>query len=161
MQRKTIVHLFKTSPFKNITNLIDNFQKKQPENYYYKPIGIELEITNVCNLRCDGCPIIVDDYKTEDTLSTKEYARILPECYDYGMFGYSITGGEPFLKFKTRKEILTSPHELDIYKLNTNGSFFKTKDITLQYLNELKQCGFGEKNNYIKAVIVISQKKES
>ena len=154
---KTIVSLLNNSGFHSVNDLIRYFQNKQPKKYFYRPIGIEVEITNRCNLKCLGCNIMMDELnKPNDLLSAQEFNNILTECNKLGMFGYSITGGEPFLKFNTILEIIKFNHGLDLYKLNTNGSFFRSIKITQQYLSELKSVGLGKRNKYIKPVIVIS-----
>lgn len=156
MNKKNALQLVENSSFKSVTQLIDYFQKKQSSKHIYKPVGIELEITNQCNLRCRGCPIIVDEEKTTDTLINKDFINLLIEAKKSDFIAYSITGGEPFLKFQLIKTIIKSGHGLDLYKLNTNCSFFKTPDLTKKYLEQLKESGFGEINKYIKPVMVIS-----
>lgn len=156
MKPKTIVKLKENTGFESVTGLISFFQNKQNISFTYKPIGIELEITNKCNLRCSGCPIMVDGERTEDVLKDDQIIQVLHQAKGYGMFGYSITGGEPFLKFKTIIKIINSSHGIDLYKLNTNASYFKTPAITNGYLIELKKAGLTSKNKYIKPVIVIS-----
>lgn len=158
MQRERILTLLEASSIKTVTSLIDHFQNlRYQKDYFYKPIGIELEITNLCNLKCQGCPIINDELtKPQDILTDEEFIQVLKKCKQLGIFAYSITGGEPFLKFNLIKKILKANVGLDLYKLNTNGSFFRTINITKNYLNELQLSGFGESNRYIKSVLVIS-----
>ncbi len=116
-----------------------------------------MEITNKCNLRCFGCPILNDEKdKPKDLLAVSETISILKSCHDAGMFAYSITGGEPFLKFDSVLKVVDADHGLDLFKLNTNCSFFKTISLSKNYLNKLKQKGLGERNKYIKPVLVIS-----
>jgi len=153
---KTILSLIKDSDFKSINQLIKHFQGKYPKKYFYKPVGIEVEVTNRCNLRCQGCPILMDKYATSDILSGDKIIDVLKGLKDTGIFAYSLTGGEVSLRFQTALKILSADHGLDIYKYNTNGSFFNTVSKTGKYLTALKKAGFSRKNKYIKPVFVIS-----
>jgi MoaA/NifB/PqqE/SkfB family radical SAM enzyme len=157
MIKKTNLSLLDKAKFQSIDDLIDFFQNKYPTNYFYKPVGIELEITNHCNLRCKGCPIFFDENsRPKDILKTDEFIVLLNQLKNTGIFAYSITGGEAFLRFETIKRIIASKHGLDLYKLNTNGSFFRTPLETEEYFKQLKEMGFENKNKYIKAVLVVS-----
>jgi MoaA/NifB/PqqE/SkfB family radical SAM enzyme len=156
MDRKRILKLKNNSGFSSILDLISFYQKKSPSKYFYKPVGVEVEITNNCNLKCSACPIVWDLKKVEDTLKTDDYVRFLKDCSHQGIFAYSLTGGETFLKFKTIIDILKANHNLDLYKLNTNGSFFSSPSLTEKYFIELKKNGFSSKNKYIKPVLVVS-----
>jgi len=162
MNKKTILKLKENSGFKRINDLINFYQKKSSSKYFYKPVGIEIEITNDCNLKCQGCPIIWDQKENaNDVLTTKDYINILKDCSKQGIFAYSLTGGETFLKFNTIKEIISANHELDLYKLNTNGSFFKSAVCTEKYFLELKNIGFVSKNKHIKPVLVVSMGQQT
>lgn len=157
MNRKTNLVLLEKSPFKSISDLVCFFQKKYPTNYFYKPVGLELELTNLCNLQCEGCPIMNDESdKPKDLLTNKQYIDNLRQANKQGFLAYSITGGEPFLKLKSIQKIIKADHGLDIYKLNTNGSFFKSIEGTKKIFEQLKKSGFGSKNKHIKALLVIS-----
>lgn len=157
MKKKTILSLKTNNSFATVDDLIYSFQQRYPKKYFYKPIGIEVEVTNVCNLKCRGCSLIIDEIdKPKDILKDEEFITVLKECKKLGMFGYSLTGGETFLQFDRVKKILSADHGLDIYKINTNGSFFKTPSMTTNYLLQLKEAGFGTKNKYIKPVLVVS-----
>lgn len=151
MKPKTILKLKKNSGFRSITDLIMHFQNKQSQNATYKPIGIELEITNQCNLRCSGCPIIVGGEKTEDTQSDEDILNVMRQAKKSHLFAYSVTGGEPFLEFASVKKIISNSHGLDLYKLHTNDSFFKTENLqglyklALQYDPKIKEMKVGER----------------
>lgn len=154
--RKTILSLKKNSNFNSVSELIALFQNKYPKKYFYKPIGVEVEITNICNLKCRGCSLIVDEIdKPQDILTDEDFIKALLEFSKKGVFAYSLTGGETFLKLETIKKIISTSN-LDIYKLNTNGSFFKDKKVTFKILKDLKKSGFGVKNKFIKSVLVLS-----
>jgi hypothetical protein len=161
MERKTILKLKNNSEFKKVSDLVNFYQKKLPLNYFYKPVGIELEITHDCNLKCQGCPIIWDQKKIKDILISQDYIDILKDCSKQSIFAYSLTGGETFLKFDVVKKIIASNHGLDLFKLNTNGSFFKSSKLAKKYFLELKTAGFVSQNKFIKPVLVISMGQQN
>jgi MoaA/NifB/PqqE/SkfB family radical SAM enzyme len=98
----------------------------------------------------------MDKYSTSDILRGDRIVNVLKGLKDTGIFAYSLTGGEVSLKFETALKILSADHGLDIYKYNTNGSFFNTVTKTVKYLTALKKAGFSGKNKYIKPVFVVS-----
>lgn len=156
--KKTILQLLPTAPYASVSEFVAAIQSKSPlRQSVFTPIGVELEITNVCNLRCRGCALIIDEEdKPKDVLSTEEYIDSLRQCKKAGMIGYSITGGEPFLFFDRLLELLSAHHELDLYKINTNGSAFTTPEKTKLLFSRLKKTGIETKNRYIKPVLVLS-----
>lgn len=155
--KKTILNLKPGTDFESISGFIDFQQKKYPENYFYKPVGIEIEVTNECNLKCPGCPIIMDKYGIPKVfLGDKQIINTLKNCKETGIFAYSLTGGETFLKFDIVKKVISVDHGMDLYKLNSNGTFFRTIPLTKKILSELKEAGFDKKNKYIKPVMVVS-----
>lgn len=157
MDRKTNLVLHENSPYESVSSLISFFQNDYPSGFFYKPVGLELEITNSCNLQCEGCPIINDEIrKPTDIITDEQYINVLHQSGKNGFFAYSLTGGEPFLKFRRIQNIIEAGHGLDIYKLNTNCTFFKTLDETKNLFYQLKKSGFGVKNKYIKASLVLS-----
>jgi MoaA/NifB/PqqE/SkfB family radical SAM enzyme len=76
-----------------------------------------------CNLKCYGC--YSANYTREDKLSFEKINQIIDEGKNYGIFFYTISGGEPFV----RKDLI------DIFKRNsdcyfqvyTNGSLIDGK----------------------------------
>lgn len=67
---------------------------------YSQPIGVQLEITYRCNLKCSHCynesgfPSM-DKFKEE--LSEQQWLDIAEELVEIGVFSAIISGGEPFL----------------------------------------------------------------
>lgn len=137
--------------------MVEEKQHAYPKNWFYKPIGIEVEITNKCNLKCAGCGQRDETIRPEDILTTEDYIDIILQASNTPIFACSITGGETLLFLERVKQILQAvTGQIDIYKINSNSYRFVTQQVTLQVLEQLKAAGFGQKNHTIKSVLVTS-----
>jgi MoaA/NifB/PqqE/SkfB family radical SAM enzyme len=66
---------------------------------YSQPLGVQLEITYRCNLRCYHCyneSGISSVEKYQEELSEKQWLDIAEELAEIGIFSVIISGGEPF-----------------------------------------------------------------
>lgn len=85
----------------------------------WKPLFVTLELTYLCNLRCQMCSLVVGEMVTKagqkknadlldesgrlrNEISTDEYLDLIDQIADAGVKAVQITGGEPLL----RKDIL-------------------------------------------------------
>lgn len=93
-------------------------------------------LTNRCNYNCKHCFISAPSVSKED-LSTTSCKKIIDKLYEFGIYNYSITGGEPLCRkdiieiiqyAKTKNIILTS--------IFTNGSL-----LTQDFINTLLGIG--------------------
>lgn len=151
-----IISLLPNSPYSSIRDLVTSRQRQYPSNWFYKPVGIEVEITNKCNLKCAGCGQRDEHSRPEDILTTDEYIDIILQASRTPIFACSLTGGETLLFLEHVKKILAAVHtQIDIYKINSNSYRFVNDEITLKVLKDLKVSGFGN-NRFIKSVIVTS-----
>ena len=138
--------------FKSIPSTTTNFQKQQNKKWFYKPVMLEIELTHRCNLRCKNCAIIEDIKKTSDLgLKVTDVQKILKEANEIGLYCYSITGGEPFLRAEDICRIISSEIPIDCYKIQTNGVVFADEKKTINILEKLKSSGFSVKNKYLKS----------
>lgn len=81
----------------NIRNL--NFLISRVINYpLVSPDGINITLTNKCNLRCKMCFISSDSYDKESDLSKNEVFSIIDQAAAMGIKETILTGGEPFLR---------------------------------------------------------------
>ncbi len=121
-----------------------------------------MELTNKCNIQCDGCGQRDEVKRPDDALSIEEYIDIAKQAASLPLFAASITGGET-LMFLDRIQVLLNAISgvIDIYKINTNGYRFVTKDRARTIFQDLKKSGFGLQNRYIKSVFVISIGQQS
>ena len=153
----SIISLLANSPHNSVSELVLSYQDAYPKEWYYKPVGIEVEITNKCNLKCKGCGQIDELERPDDILTTDQYIDTILQAADLPIFACSITGGETLLFLERVKQILTEiSGKIDIYKLNSNSYRFVNDVVTLQVLESLKLAGFSGKNKEIKSVLVTS-----
>jgi uncharacterized radical SAM superfamily Fe-S cluster-containing enzyme len=129
----------KTPEYPDIQKTNATFSAKYPKSYFYKPLAVEIEITTKCNLKCSECGILSDVKKPHDLPIKDLIQRIKNQ--KAGIYAYSITGGEPFLKFDELLFLIKELKEYDLFKIQTNGSFFSSKAETLSLLRQLKNIG--------------------
>ncbi len=98
----------------------ENFIKK---NGFYPPLFYVISPTMHCNLKCYGC--YSANYTRKDMLSYEKINQIIDEGKKFGIFFYTISGGEPFV----RKDILdVIERNNDCYfQIYTNGSLIDGK----------------------------------
>jgi sulfatase maturation enzyme AslB (radical SAM superfamily) len=137
-------------------------QAGYPDGWVYRPIGIELELTNKCNIQCAGCGQRDEPERPEDSLSVDEYIEIARQASELPIFAASVTGGET-LMFLDRVLVLLRAFTplLDVYKINTNGYRFVNKELTRNVLTSVRDAGFGTANRYTKSVFVVSIGQQS
>lgn len=71
-----------------------------------------------CNLRCEGCYAF--GYRRDGELTTEEFDSVISQCKDLGMFFFTISGGEPFV----REDLLEvfDRHNDAFFQVYTNGT---------------------------------------
>ena len=154
---ESIIQLRSGAPHASLMDLIRSKQAEYPSDWVYRPVGIELELTNKCNIQCAGCGQRDEESRPQDLLSVDEYSDVARQAGKLPIFACSITGGET-LMFLDRIYVLlqTISGNLDVYKINTNGYRFVSKDRSRQIFTDLKTAGFGVNNRFIKSVFVNS-----
>jgi MoaA/NifB/PqqE/SkfB family radical SAM enzyme len=129
--KKKLPNLSKNVKKKILDNFVCNFlllsgDKRKTfieKNGFYPPLFYVISPSMHCNLKCYGC--YSANYTREDKLSFEKINQIIDEGKSYGIFFYTISGGEPFV----RKDLI------DIFKRNsdcyfqvyTNGSLIDGK----------------------------------
>jgi radical SAM protein with 4Fe4S-binding SPASM domain len=84
------------------------------------PAAIFGELTRRCNLRCHHC--FLSSYESDYELTTAEWFRVLDEVAELGGFLFTISGGEPLLRYDL-EEIAAHAVELGYFtRLFTNGT---------------------------------------
>ncbi len=90
------------------------------------PVGIKLELTHLCNLKCPFCYTDSPRHtraKSAD-LSDDEWRAVVADAIDCGVIEAVVTGGEPLLRRELTLEVLDSLAAARIgTTLNTNGWF--------------------------------------
>jgi MoaA/NifB/PqqE/SkfB family radical SAM enzyme len=84
-----------------------------------KPIQVQIEITNNCNLRCNMCP--VDDFKLPRENMKYEVFKKIVEAIPYVKFVIPNGWGEPFIHPDFQKIVDLLKNNEHKIKLTTNG----------------------------------------
>jgi radical SAM protein with 4Fe4S-binding SPASM domain len=112
-----------------------------PYNLYrdgraWPPTQLTLDITYICNLKCEMCPQAIDfekkpesnllkQYKSHKELTTEQILTLMDDAAAFGVRTVTITGGEPFL----RKDMLTIIERVKRLRMEcqvlTNGMLIK------------------------------------
>ena len=71
-----------------------------------------------CNLRCEGCYAF--EYRRSGELTTEEFDDVIRQCKDLGIYFFTISGGEPFV----REDLLDllDEHNDTFFQIYTNGT---------------------------------------
>lgn len=91
-----------------------------------RPIGVKLELTHSCNLRCDFCYTDSPRHTVARTtdLDDDAWRRIVDEALELGVIEAVVTGGEPLLRAPLTLELLERLGAARVATvLNTNGWF--------------------------------------
>nr|MBA4405573.1 hypothetical protein [Nanoarchaeum sp.] len=93
---------------------------------YYVPYHISVELTSLCNLKCEHC--YNDFSKSEINYTSLELIALLNEWKKYGLRGVELTGGEPFLYNGIWDILEYCNQNFDKFALLTNGTLIKKKE---------------------------------
>ncbi len=88
------------------------------EEGWLPPSFAVISPTMRCNLRCEGCYAF--EYRKSGELTTDEFDRVISEGKDLGMYFFTISGGEPFV----REDLLDmfEKHNDCFFQIYTNGT---------------------------------------
>lgn len=90
------------------------------------PLGVKLEMTYACNLRCGFCYTDSPRHTVAKTpeMSDEEYREVTGQIIDLGVIEAVVTGGEPLLRRELTLETIARLGDAGIgVTLNTNGWF--------------------------------------
>ncbi|EOL45187.1 radical SAM/SPASM domain-containing protein [Enterococcus caccae] len=110
--------------------------------YYYKPILVDVCVTNRCNLNCDYCSAESGPFASKKgELTIQKLSELFQEMDKIKVPRVALTGGEPFI----REDIIEILYEFDKYNftkvLNTNGNLIRDKQaLALSKLNLDRIC---------------------
>ncbi len=96
-------------------------QIREYPNYFFR--SLDWTITERCNYNCLHCFHAADNNRHKEEFSGEEALRLLREAKECGMFGISLTGGEPTL-YPHVREVFQESRKLGLSldSLVTNGS---------------------------------------
>jgi len=112
--RKLIINFFINSVILGLTKRRE-FEK---EKGFLPPFLMVISPTMRCNLYCQGC--YAGSYQQEKGLSAELVDRVITEGKEMGIFFYTISGGEPFI----RRDLLQvyEKHNDCVFHIYTNGT---------------------------------------
>lgn len=124
--KRKLPHLSKNVKKGILDNFISNFLLLSGErrkafiekNGFYPPLFYVISPTMHCNLKCYGC--YSANYTRNDMLSFEKINQIIDEGKKFGIFFYTISGGEPFVR-KDLFDILERNKDC-YFQIYTNGS---------------------------------------
>ncbi|MHB1661822.1 MAG: radical SAM protein [bacterium] len=114
-----------------LDNFISNFlllsgEKRKAfieKNGFYPPLFYVISPTMHCNLKCYGC--YSANYTRRDMLSYAKINQIIDEGKKFGIYFYTISGGEPFVR-KDLLDIIKRNNDC-YFQVYTNGSLIDGK----------------------------------
>jgi len=106
------------------------------------PFQAQLEITDVCNLRCNYCyHFDTDNMPKSEDLSDKKILQLVQKMIDLKFYSLVVTGGEPLTRTKTLIKVVKKAKAAGMYvSINTNLLLLTPK--ILAQLKELKVDSF-------------------
>ncbi|MCC7386168.1 MAG: radical SAM protein [Deltaproteobacteria bacterium] len=135
-------------PFTTLAALRDFHTRRAPAEWFFKPVSLELELTERCNLRCPGCAVIEEVERGLSGFSVDEALALIGALGELGVYGVGLTGGEVFLRFADLCAIIErSP--VEVFKILTNGSLFRSFEQAERLLTGLRDAGFATKNRFL------------
>ncbi|MFC1884565.1 radical SAM protein [Thermodesulfobacteriota bacterium] len=91
------------------------------------PTLIQIEPTNVCNLRCPLCHVVTDN-KPRGFMEFKRFKQVMDEIGDYLLFLHFWGWGEPFLSPDFLKMVRYAKKKGIKIISSTNGHFFRNNE---------------------------------
>lgn len=92
--------------------------------YSMNPIRVELEITEVCNLRCLFC---YNDAE-RDVASLAQVKQLIDRIREQGVLELVLTGGEPMSHPDFREIVLYAVKQIPCVMVQTNGTYMQLSD---------------------------------
>lgn len=99
-----------------------------PKKYFSAPLGVQLELTNACNLKCIHC-YNNSSKKLPNELSVSEWINIVKELCKMKIFECVISGGEPLLLEENLFAIMDILSEYGIYVLLISNGVLLDKNV--------------------------------
>src|SRR3989338_7888648 len=99
------------------------------KRFFSAPTTINLELTDVCNVKCVHCYNPTQELLQKKSWMTKEKLSILAEMFsDAGVFHVVLTGGEPFSRFDLLEHGIKVMGEADLSVSCNSNLMLVTED---------------------------------
>ena len=143
-----------------VSDFFDRVQSQQrdtlPSDWTYRPLKLEVEITDGCNQSCPHCGMSAKTTVDCTNLRRDILMSIPRQLKSLGIPGISITGGEPFTALPALLDLISECRgNVDVVKLTTNAYWAQTYEAALHHLNLLANHGFLI-TRYFRPVLMIS-----
>ncbi|MCW3161790.1 radical SAM protein [Chryseobacterium oryctis] len=112
------------------------------DEYFYSPLGVEIESTNKCARECSYCSYFSNprvDISLE--LTVEEWLPIIKNISDSGVFYVRFTGGDPFTRRNDLLEMVTYADSLGLM-VSIGSDLTLTTENDIIYLSQLKNFVF-------------------
>ena len=134
---------------------------RMPQDWVYKPLKFEVEITDGCNQGCPHCGMSARPANDGKGLQREVLLSIPNQLHALGIPGISITGGEPFTVMPVLLELLSECRgKVDVVKLTTNAYWADTLESGLSHLRLLANQGLSE-SRLFRPVLMLSIGEQS
>lgn len=113
----------------------------------YKPLRIELELTNQCNDSCEHCGMHAK--KVGEALTHEQIDHVVDQLAASSIPGIAITGGEPFLAREELGYLISTAQKrgVDIAKITSNA--FWGKDDCSKTIDPLIEAGILNNRHFV------------
>jgi radical SAM protein with 4Fe4S-binding SPASM domain len=147
-------HAVKSASFFGIVRKMQDDQ--MPFDWVYRPLKVEIELTNGCNESCPHCGMSAQPI-SQSTLLPRDFLLSIPSQLNaLGIPGISITGGEPFTAMPNLLDLLSECRDkVDVVKITTNGYWADSLDAAKAKLTLLADNGFIE-SRLFRPVLMLS-----
>ncbi len=102
------------------------------------PKSVDLEITNMCNLRCKHCSHFTSEGDVDQDLSTQEWLQFFEELKRCAVMDVCLQGGEPFIRKDFRELVEGIVRNRMRFSVLSNGTLIT--DETSEFLASTGRC---------------------
>ncbi len=99
---------------------------EKPKNYTSKPLMSTIEITSLCNYKCNHCGNNSGS-QNKNELTANEIMKIINQMERFGILKLTLTGGEPLLKKDFFKILKSAAEKIPRVGITSNGNLIDKK----------------------------------
>ncbi|MBB4808306.1 MoaA/NifB/PqqE/SkfB family radical SAM enzyme [Chryseobacterium defluvii] len=120
----------------------DILEENFSEEYFYSPLGVEIESTNKCARECSYCSYFSNPrVDISQELSWEDWLPIIKEISDSGVFYVRFTGGDPFTRRDDLLKMISYADSLGLM-VSIGSDLTLTTEMDVIYLSKLKNFVF-------------------
>ncbi|RMZ58125.1 radical SAM protein [Chryseobacterium nematophagum] len=112
------------------------------DEYFYSPLGVEIESTNKCARECSYCSYFSNPrVDISQELTVEQWLPIIKNISDSGVYYVRFTGGDPFTRRKDLLEMVAYADSLGLM-VSIGSDLTLTTEEDIIYLSQLKNFVF-------------------